>query len=202
MFLRGKRVLLIGDSQVQGIAPRFRNILESIGGSVVVSDHPGMSLSQAISLDLRSLVANADAVLVSFGGNGPPRSVDNARVQLGEFVRKLGGKRAFWLTVLPSTDPEIASARERMAGWQRELLPEMGVTPLDGESLASDLSRRDTVHLTANSYSVLADRIFDRMQRDESSAFSALSILPVVVGVVVGAVLAFLPPLLPRRRPR
>jgi hypothetical protein len=104
----------------------------------------------------------------------------------------LPGARVYWLTVLPSRNPDLEPARAQMARWQKEYLPTKGVGVLDGERLAAGLPRAGDPHLTAAGYSTLAGRLLAAVQAPRWGW-----LLPVVAGVAIGAGLA-----LSRRRSR
>jgi hypothetical protein len=169
MNFNGKRVLILGDSQAEGIAPTLADLLESAGAQVSVSVHSGMILARALTdLDLTSLARGQSVVVISLGGNNPPTSESRARDQMAQLLAPFSGKTLFWLTVLPSVDPSLQPAREAMARWQQSFLPGRGVNVMNGSALTSDLPRRDAVHLFASGYENLAERIAVKMGRTTS----------------------------------
>lgn len=177
MDLRDQTVLLLGDSQIQGLAEELEALIVAAGGSVTVSAHPGMSLKAAYETLPANIANGHDVVIVSFGGNNPPTEYSRAVTQMSGLLHLLIGRRVFWLTVLPSTDPDLQPARGQMAAWQKRYLPTKGVTVLDGNSLTDGLPRRDGLHLTPNGYTALATRIVSAIVRTGGR----------LVGVVAGA---------------
>lgn len=164
MNFNGKRVLILGDSQAEGIAPTLADLLESAGAQVSTSVHSGMSLARALSeLNLPALARGQDVVVISLGGNVPPSSEERARDQMSRLLAAFSGKTLFWLTVLPSVDPSLQPAREAMARWQQAYLPGMSVNVMNGSDLTRDLPRRDAVHLFTSGYVTLAERIAVKM---------------------------------------
>lgn len=186
-FFAGKSVELVGDSQAQGLAPSLGPIAAAAGGAFGSSVHPGMSLSQAVS-DIGADIFNGrNTVIVSLGGNNPPRTQSLANQQMDAFLAKFPGRQVYWITVLPSTDPTMQPARALMASWQKAHLPARGVRVIDGELLAKSLPRRDEVHLTALGYRDLAARLNTLLNRSPMSAGAVA-----FVGALIGAGAAIL----------
>lgn len=184
MNFSGKRVLILGDSQAEGITPTLSAILESAGAGVSVSVHSGMSLARALSeLNLGALARGQDVVVVSFGGNVPPSTEERALDQMSRFLSFFPGRTVFWLSVLPSMDPNDQPARAAMAGWQQWFLPRLGVNVINGADVTADLPRRDEVHLYASGYETLAERVAIKMG---SVTTSWQRVLGVVLGVAGG----------------
>lgn len=159
MDLTGKRIILFGDSQMQGLSRKLTSILHEAGAAEVdTSAHPGMSLKTAYTT-LPRATAGYDVVIVSFGGNNPPRTKAMAISYMRRLLDQMQGKVVFWLTVLPAEDDALQVGRGRMERWQKEYLPTRGVHVLDGRALADGLRRADGLHLTTTSYQTLATRI-------------------------------------------
>jgi len=183
MNLLGKRVILFGDSQVQGLAPSLSRLLTAAGAvEVGVSANPGVSLKTA-SETLQGTTSGYEVVLVSFGGNNPPSTAARAFAYMQALLAPMQGKTVYWLTVLPAEDAVLQVGRARMAAWQKRYLPSHGVTVLDGDALSAGLTRRDGLHLTSGGYARLADRIARKM----TAAATPLWPWLVLGGLVIGA---------------
>lgn len=157
--ITGKRVLLFGDSQIQGLSRKLTMILHEAGAAEVdTSAHPGMSLKTAYTT-LPRATAGYDVVIVSFGGNNPPPTKALAISYMRRLLDQMQGKVVLWLTVLPAEDAALQVGRGRMERWQKEYLPTKGVHVLNGRALADGLRRPDGLHLAPSSYEVLATRI-------------------------------------------
>lgn len=182
MNLTGKRVLLFGDSQMQGLSRALSALLRALGAtSVTVSAHPGMSLKTAYQT-LPNEANGHDVVIVSFGGNNPPPNKTVARAYMDAFLAQVSpGREVAWITVLPAEDAALQVARGRMETWQKEYLPGKGVKVLDGRTLASGIRRADGLHLTSGGYTVFANRV--------ARAVSLSDGVPVLVSIGIGAVL-------------
>lgn len=183
--VRGKRVLLYGDSQMQGLATKLKAILLRQGAAdVIVQVHPGLRLS---SMPSEEPPRDADVAIVSGGGNVPPRNSDDAKRQMNALLAVLPRDVA-WVTVVPSTDPSLEEDRSRMRSFQKEHLPSRGVLVIDSPDLVSGLPRRDSVHLTATGYESFATRLAGSLSTMVRSAVSVGSF--VAAGIVSGAILA------------
>lgn len=183
MNLTGKRVLLFGDSQIQGLGRHLPALLLAQGAAAVdVSAHPGMSLKTAYETQGRA-AAGYDVVILSFGGNNPPPSKTMARTFMDRLLAQIGPNREVaWITVLPAADQALQVGRGRMETWQKEYLPTKGVSVLDGRALASGIRRADGLHLTAGGYRIFAQKV--------ARAIAALSAgvpwWPVGLGLILG----------------
>jgi hypothetical protein len=189
-----KAVLLYGDSQMQGMAPRLRELLlEKGAASVVVQVRAGLSMRDAAVLmpPLR-----ADVAIVSLGGNAPTADRTQALAQM-QMMLALFPRRVAWLTVLPSTDPDLEVGRTRMRNWQKEALPQNGVMLLDTSELIQGLPRRDSVHLTSHGYATLATRVAEAV-----TAWGHRLGLALALGLLGGSSLAWVRSRMGGRRPR
>jgi hypothetical protein len=183
MDLHGKRVLLFGDSQMQGLGNHLPALLRAMGATDVgVSAHPGLSLKQAY-LQHPRVSAGYDVVIVSFGGNNPPPTQEIANRYMNALLAQFGDREVAWITVLPAEDPTIQVARGRMERWQKTFLPGKGVVVLDGRKLADGIRRADGLHLTSAGYRVFAQRVARAIALSETSA---PSIVP--LGITLGLI--------------
>lgn len=153
MDLRGKSVLIWGDSQAAGIGPHLQQLLP--GARVEVDAQVGLPLRGALGRLLPP--SGRDVAIVSLGGNNPTGNPQIAKAAFRTVLAALP-KTVFWITVLPSLDPEQQAARARMVGFQRRFLPGMGVRIIDGAAIAQGLPRAGDVHLTGSGYEVAARR--------------------------------------------
>jgi hypothetical protein len=185
MNFTGQHVLIIGDSQADGIDGPLGRLLTSLGATVTSSVHTGMSLAQGATLGVQS----ADIAIVSFGGNNPPVTYSRATAQMDALLALLPGARVYWMTVLPSTNPELQPNRARMALWQKRHLPTKGVGVIDGARLASGLPRAGDPHLTASGYASLAGRLLTALQRTATPLSGWF--LPVLAGAAIGIGVAY-----------
>lgn len=183
--VRGKRVLLYGDSQMQGLAAKLKAIfLQQGAADVIVQVHQGFTLAQMPS-DLPP--HRADVAIVSGGGNVPPRTAEAARSQMDALLALLPREVA-WVTVVPSTDPSLEEGRSRMRSFQKYYLPSKGVSVIDSPRLVSGLPRRDEVHLTASGYESFATRLAGSLSTMARSSIAPGSFI--AAGIVSGAILA------------
>ena len=185
--VRGKRVLLYGDSQMQGLYPKLREILLRSGASeVIVQVQQGLKLSEMPS---EQRPRRADVAIVSGGGNLPPRTIEAASSQMDALLSLLPREVA-WISVVPSTDPELEQGRSRMRSFQKEHLPSKGVTVIDSPDLVSGLPMRDSVHFTREGYQSFASRVAGALSTMVQSSAPFGSIL--ATGVAAGVILAVL----------
>lgn len=186
MDFTGKRVVLLGDSQMQGLARELSAILLQRGAAVVdVSAHVGMSLKTAQET-LQNVANGYDVVIVSFGGNNPPATKERAVFYMNGLLSRMGGKEVAWMTVLPVADAALQVARGKMERWQKEHLPTKGVLVLDGRALASGIRRPDGLHLSSGGYSILAGRLIGAVDR----ASRKIPWVPIIGGLIAGIVAA------------
>lgn len=183
--VRGKRVLLYGDSQMQGLSRKLKELLLRQGAAdVIVQVHQGLRLADMPS---QERPADADVAIVSGGGNVPPRTIEAATSQMDALLAVLPREVA-WVTVVPSTDPDLEEGRRRMRSFQKSHLPSRGVTVIDSPALVSGLPRRDEVHLTASGYESFATRLAGSLSTMARSSVAVGSFL--AAGIVSGAILA------------
>jgi lysophospholipase L1-like esterase len=188
MDIQGKRVLLFGDSQMQGLGNHLPALLRAQGASDVgVSAHPGLSLKLAYER-FPTASAGYDVVLVSFGGNNPPSTRTTAVTYMDRLLAQLGDREVLWISVLPAADPALQVGRAKMERWQKEYLPTRGVVVLDGRALASGIRRADGLHLTSAGYRVFAGRVAEAVQR-AGGVIAPLAVA--AVGAIIGAAIAW-----------
>lgn len=184
MDVQGKRGILFGDSQMEGISRTLKRLLEEAGAEVAVSAHRGMSLKTAYTT-LPNETEGYDFVVLSFGGNNPPPNKSVAIAQMDRMLSEIGNKTIFWISVLPAEDRELQVGRGRMETWQKEYLPTRSVHVIDGRALTSDLPRSDGLHLAGSSYTTFAVRVFSAMKSATNFPWK-----PVIFGAIVGIVTA------------
>ncbi len=160
-------VVIIGDSHVEAMGPQLTQKLPTVGVRVMgYTTRRGWSTDRYNGRgDLARLVTRPehggsgtpDAVVVSLGGNGRPRSKSSYRSILQRAVNKIresGVQRIVWVGPATSVAERSAAAadahrrHEQNAEWQRELLPQMGVTWIDSRPMTRSGHAPDGVHFT------------------------------------------------------
>lgn len=157
MNLRGKSVLLYGDSQMQGMGPTLKARLEEQGARVALVAQPGLPVRGA--LERLPPPSGYDLAIISLGGNNPPITYEAAATAMSHVLGGVAAGHVAWVTVLPSSDPTQEVDRARMRSFQEQYLPSVGVTTIDGQAVLRGLAKRDSVHLTAQSYITAAERV-------------------------------------------
>ncbi len=184
LTITGKRVLLYGDSQMQGLAPKLEELLRTAGAADVVTVvQSGLPLRGA--LERLPPPHGFDLTFVSLGGNNPPRTTTEARNALSRVAFALGPAPIVWVTVLPSSDPELEVGRSFMRQIQRTYLPQKGVITVSGPTLVAGLRYRDHVHLEPRSYQDAAERLLSSVITTRLPLVGT-----VLVGVIAGAAFA------------
>lgn len=195
-------VVLLGDSQGQGLAPHLASALTPEYVLRATSVEAGISTAAIASTKLEpALTLGPDVVLVVAGGNDGIARTDPARYErtLRAFAKRVrdAGARLVWVGPSVSRDVDV-DARHRAAGAiQARVLPTEGALWIDARAYTTTGHAGDGVHFTTAAYGQQAAELGARVKT--ALALSAVPAGPtvalltgvgVVVGVLVGAVLA------------
>ena len=192
------RVLLVGDSLVQGLAPRFKQLTEAAGGELVSLSSIGKSTfwygQQTFIQDLVNQY-NPRLVIIVLGTNDEGAEQDPTKYHraIDAVLRQTGGKRVVW--VGPPTIPRSADEDAGSAARNTLLAQHGGMVVFDGRALTSDLNDKrtpDGVHFTVAGSKVWAEHIFAKLQTvGRSTPFwkKAVAVASIASLVLMGAVL-------------
>jgi len=178
------RTLIIGDSQSQTHNARLEptpgqrtlgpEIARALGHQTIAVGVAGRGVRSWLAakpgkISLAELYAKhtPETLIVELGGNdamfltvrGGSMSESFYKRQLREFVaraRDAGVKRIVWLGPSFVDDPEYNVLRKRIALWQSQVLPPLGVPWLDQQDATKALTRPDKLHYTPKSYAAWA----------------------------------------------
>jgi lysophospholipase L1-like esterase len=198
----GLRVLWIGDSILEGMAPNLPDAYRESGWAVDVraESHSGWSTARWLREgDIARLVAefNPFIVVVALGTNdeGEERNPDRYAANIQAMVDLIGsvnGAATIWIGAF--TGPGIA-ARYRV------IESVLGDLSIDGSMLMPGVSMASEIHPNAEGYKLLARRAVqavwaltneDRPIHISMGGVGGSAALPILAGAFVGAVLVAL----------
>ncbi len=187
------KVVIIGDSHVEALGPALERRLPALGIDVLQSvARRGWSTDRYNRAgDVARLVTargRPDAVILSLGGNGRPRSKSSYEPvlrQMVDAVRAAGVSRIIWngpaksIASVSAASADAHRRHEQNANWQRELLPSMGVQWIDSRPMTRTGHAADGVHFTLRSgYPAWADTLSHELAHAVASAPAPASRAP------------------------
>lgn len=117
------RISLIGDSQMEGLAPHLTRLLEAKGHDVVATEaHRGWSTGRFI--ENWTHLPESDLAIVALGGNDRPdnEATYRDRIRMFESLLLLS-KKVIWWGPAYSKDPYVQARHLRVANMQRRIVP-------------------------------------------------------------------------------
>lgn len=185
------RAVLIGDSQMEGLAAHLRLALGALFHTVNASWQRGASTRATIESGKieAALAQRPDVVVFALGGNDTANAsyVSTLTEAVGRAARD--GARVIWIGPAYSIDPHVEARHAAAREVQRAVLPTLGVLWIDSVPLTQSGHAQDGVHFTRAAYEAQARAIAEELTRRAQS----YPIWPWVVGGVtflgVGALL-------------
>lgn len=199
-----KRIVLIGDSQAEGLTNPLRLELARRGVGQLVAQATMVGASTRVLLDrgkIRAALEQArtyDLVIFALGGNDTvsgtyPRT-------LAEAVRALARADGsmpdvVWIGPAYSTEPDVDARHLLVSRAQAQVLPQLGVRWWDSRAWTMSGHAPDGVHFTRAAYELQAAQIVDRVLSRNAVGLAAGVILALVgtlalAGGVTATVLA------------
>jgi hypothetical protein len=176
-------MILIGDSQAEGLAPFFR------AAGWTVFDRRGYStrrLRDEVLPDVR--IAPGELVLWISGGNDDPNAALSETVRSSIERLQRAGASVIWTgPVFARVSPD-ASVHPLVAEIHRAAVRgKSGVRWIDAQSLTRDLARTSNVHLDRAGYAAFAERLQRAAARGSSFALGALALGALALGALAYA---------------
>lgn len=176
-----RRVLLVGDSHVHGLAAPFKALAKAAGWDVIHYSNIGKSTAWFARQNvLASLVAQYDprVVVIVLGTNdeGAERNPSDYRRNIETVLLQAGHSKVVWIgppTILRSAEEDEGAARRNNI-----IAQQPGMLAVDGRAITADLTplrSPDGVHFTVRGYKSWAERIFARtlpVMNSVSTSFS------------------------------
>lgn len=192
----GTRVALIGDSHMEALGPRLRQLLPAQLGAIVVRVEPrrGWSTKRYRQTGaVSALAAGADVVVIELGGNDASVGIgptEHAR-DVSALVRAAAPAKVIWVGPGVTLRPDLEAYRAPIREVQRQVVPALGGAWIDGQSLtrAQDL-RSDRVHYTAPGYERWATALVPLLARAQPGETLSDSVWPWLGPVLVGSTAA------------
>jgi len=155
------RVVVLGDSQAEGLIPHLREPLRTIGWTPVEpwAYYRGADTRTLLRHLAPALAAAPDVVIVTAGGNDG--LAEDSWLELARRTLATGAELV-WMTPPgarePGSDLDLARAATA-AAIGRTLAGRAGVRVVDGRQLFAGLSHTDARHFTRASYAEAAGRL-------------------------------------------
>lgn len=165
-----RRMLLVGDSLVGGLAPYLKGLVEPAGWGFTSASNVGKSTRWYGQQNIiASLVAQhaPQLVVIVLGTNdgGAESTPDRYRQFIADVVAQTGDAKVIW--VGPPTIPRSAEDDRGSAARNRILADCPGIQAVDGRAMTDDLNAHrtpDGVHFTQAGSKIWAGRIFALIQ--------------------------------------
>lgn len=163
------RALVVGDSHSEAawtLGGRLRDALAAAGFVAEVEGNRGKGAVWYVTsgrLKARLASFKPDLLVVALGGNDAGQVEGAYKAKLGEFVqlaRAAEVRQIVWFGP-PRSEGALAArqpARQKIADWQEEVLPGLGVEWHDSMDLTADLPTVDGVHYASAKYATWASR--------------------------------------------
>jgi len=160
------RIALLGDSQMQGLAPHLKPALEAMGAEVThVTANQGWSTARFLGSGVvSSATGGSDLAILCLGGNDDygPSEASAYLATLEALRRQIQSPHVLWLGPATSMDTDVEARHLATARLQRELVPKLaGATWLDSRPYTTLHFRSDGVHFTSSGYELWAARALD-----------------------------------------
>ena len=167
-----RRLLLVGDSHVAGLAPTLKPLVQAVGWDFLAHSEQGKDIrffgQQSILDDLMSDYKPHLVVIVlgtNPSGTYPEQSSARYHQQIGDVLHKVKQARVVWVgppTILANAADEASSiARTKLLAQRTDM------TLLNGREQTKDLNAYrtpDGFHFTAQGYELWGQRIFTGLQ--------------------------------------
>lgn len=192
----GTRVALIGDSHMEALGPRLRQLLPAELGATVVRTEARRGWSAKRyrqTAAIPALAAGADVVVIELGGNDASSGIgpeEHAR-DVATLVRAAAPAQVVWVGPGVTLRPELEAYRAPIREAQRQVVPALGGAWIDGQPLtrAQDL-RSDRVHYTGPGYARWAAALVPLLARAQPGEELSDSAWPWLGPVLVGGTAA------------
>lgn len=194
MAIRGKRIVLIGDSHMEALGPRLKRLLEAQGNEVGFVAKRGWSsrryLASAEGRDALGMGALGDVVVIELGGNNREFDEREYRNQIGQVLRATGKPSSSIIWVGPPASnaavaPEVAQHHERTSRLQRRIVPMFRARWVDSRPMTRSGWAPDGVHFTREGYDRWASKLVRGLEGGSSWWPWALGGAVLVGGVVI-----------------
>jgi len=173
-------VILIGDSQGEGLRPRLETRLPSRRGRLVAEfTEVGWGTRKMLTdrgAQIRAAITaqGAKVALVTLGGNdtaGTP--VETAYRELVALLKSAGIKRIVWIGPVHAIPADVTTRKRAVAALQKRVFSPLGVVWYDGLDMTRDLQHTpDGVHFVGSSLDRFADRLVDKVIPESSWLWS------------------------------
>jgi lysophospholipase L1-like esterase len=155
--------VIIGDSQALGLAPHLARELPRYGyGVTSVLAEVGTSTRAVLRRGWirEALTSSPRALIVVLGGNDDPHDVDVYADLLRSFVAQIPpGIQVIWIGPMYAASREVEERHAAVREWQRQILPQLGVTWVDPRPWSQAGHAPDGVHFTREAYAAIAQAI-------------------------------------------
>jgi len=161
-----RKMLLVGDSHVVGLAKHFKNLAESAGWTFISYSNVGKSTAWFARQSVVEQLVKQHAphvVVIVLGTNdeGAQHNAANYLKNAEEVISQAGRAKVLWISspTIPRSEIEDSGAAKR----NEILMQNLKVSTADGRALTADLNALrtpDGVHFTVQGSKVWAERIF------------------------------------------
>lgn len=199
LLQQGTRVAIFGDSHMEALGPRLRQLLpQQLGVQLTnVTARRGWSVPGYLRAgDVPQLVRGAEVVIVELGGNDAAlqRGPQQHGSEVVQLLRQIGDKKVIWVGPGVTRRADLEAYRGPIRGAQRQAVERAGGVWIDSQPLTrpQDL-RSDQVHFSAAGYDHWARQLLPKLAKAgegrADASFPTWWIGPAAVGV--GVLFAF-----------